>query len=151
MHCERIQLLSICRGESWCSLSRTTPSGTESRHASVYLTELCKVVVGVHCIVSRATPRKPAYSHSCSRFASPRGMRTRWISSFPTRSPFGGIQRERVMGWRMDGGCDMDAIGMGRERVDRQSLSSCGCCFSDCYPSRTRLWCTETESTSSVT
>ena len=45
-------------------------------HAPVNLIELCKVVVGVHCIVSRATPRKPAYSHSCSRFASPRGMRT---------------------------------------------------------------------------
>ena len=45
-------------------------------HASVNLIELCKVVVGVHCIVSRATPRKPAYSHSRSRFASPRGMQT---------------------------------------------------------------------------
>ena len=45
-------------------------------YASVNLTGLCKVVVGVRCIVSRATPRKPAYSHSWSRFASPRGMRT---------------------------------------------------------------------------
>ena len=45
-------------------------------HASVNLTGLCKVVVGVHCIVSRAAPRKPTYSHSCSRCASPRGMRT---------------------------------------------------------------------------
>ena len=43
---------------------------------SVNRTRLCKVVVGVHCIVSRATPRKPAYSHSRSRFASPRGMQT---------------------------------------------------------------------------
>ena len=45
-------------------------------HASVNLTGLCKIVVEVHCIVSRATSRKPAYSHSCSRCASPRGMRT---------------------------------------------------------------------------
>ena len=45
-------------------------------YASVNLIELCNVVVRVHHIVSRATPRKPAYSHSCSRFASPRGMRT---------------------------------------------------------------------------
>ena len=44
-------------------------------YASVNLTGLCRVVVGVHCIVSRATPRKPAYSHFCSRFAFPRGMR----------------------------------------------------------------------------
>ena len=43
---------------------------------SVNRTRLCKVVVEVYCIFSRATPRKPAYSHSCSRFASPRGMRT---------------------------------------------------------------------------
>ena len=43
---------------------------------SVNRTGLCKVVVRVYCIVSRATPRKPAYSHSCSRFASPRGVRT---------------------------------------------------------------------------
>ena len=43
---------------------------------SVNRTGLCKVVVEVHCIVSLATPRKPAYSHSCSRFASPIGMRT---------------------------------------------------------------------------
>ena len=44
-------------------------------YASVNLTELHRRMMGVHCIVSLATPRKPAYSHSCLRFASPRGMR----------------------------------------------------------------------------
>ena len=42
---------------------------------SVNLTGLCNAVVGVYRIVSRTIPRKPAYSHSCLRFASPRGMR----------------------------------------------------------------------------
>ena len=45
-------------------------------YASVNLTGLYRRMIGLHHIVSRATPRKPAYSHSCSRFASPRGMRT---------------------------------------------------------------------------
>ena len=44
-------------------------------HASVNLTGLYQRMIGLHHIVSLATPRKPAYSHSCSRFASPRGMR----------------------------------------------------------------------------
>ena len=45
-------------------------------YASINLTELHRRMMGVHCIVSLATPRKPAYSHSWSRFASPKGMRT---------------------------------------------------------------------------